>query len=157
MEAVDADTDNKMSNKRKAVDEPARNEEEEEMEPRAKRPRCRRRSRSEPRNTGSDNSQKNEALRRLFGWYFLRDGVPYEGDDDNYMSDNDENDDPCYVEDPLLLDSVPECMDPEQLGFLLCAQETLRYLRQSGMSVRHNVYMSLRSRFVKAIKDLGIA
>lgn len=139
-----------MSNKRKAADEP-------EDDSRAKRPRCRRRSRSEPRNTGSENALEREAIHRLFGEYCVRDGIHFEGDDNEYLMDNDENADPSYVEDPLLLDSVPECLDPELLGFLLCAQETLRFLRQSGMSMRHTVYMSLRSRFVNAMKELEIA
>lgn len=150
MQSVDSDTDS-MSNKRKSGDDVP------DGDDKAKRQRRRRRSRSEPRNTGSDNAQKREALHRLFGRYSPQDNTHFDADDEDYLTESDENEDPYYIEDPLLLDAVPECMDPEQLGFLLCAQETLRFLRQSGMSFRNPVYVSLRSRFVKAMKDLGIA
>ncbi|KOB68374.1 Uncharacterized protein OBRU01_18442 [Operophtera brumata] len=150
MQAVDSDTDS-MSNKRKSGDDVP------DGEAKAKRRRRRERSRSEPRNTGSDNAQKREALHRLFGRYSPQGNPHFDTDDEDLLTESDESDDPCYIEDPLLLDAVPECMDPEQLGFLLCAQETLRFLRQSGMSFRNPVYVNLRSRFLKAMKDLGIA
>lgn len=48
-------------------------------------------------------------------------------------------------------------LDPEQLGFLMCAQETFRFLKQRGIPVEHPMFASLRSRFIKGMTDMGIA
>lgn len=62
----------------------------------------------------------------------------------------DENEDP-------LLDSVPVDMDPEQLGFLVCAQETLRFLHARGIPPHHPMFARLRSRLLQGIGELGMA
>lgn len=137
----------KMSTKRRASESS-----DEEQEVPEKRPR-RRRSRSEPRNTGSgSNKSKQELVDRLFGKFCSHD-VP---DSEASLTGGEEEEEE-YYEDPLLHDSVPEYLDPEQLGFLLCAQETLGFLRQTGVSHRSSVYVTLRSRFLEAMRDLGIA
>lgn len=59
-------------------------------------------------------------------------------------------------EDPLL-DSVPVDMDPEQLGFLVCAQETLRFLHGRGIPPQHPVFARLRSRLLRGIDEMAMA
>ncbi|XP_072944988.1 uncharacterized protein insb [Epargyreus clarus] len=59
-------------------------------------------------------------------------------------------------QDPLL-DSVPVDLDPEQLGFLVCAQETLRFLNGRGLPFEHPVFTRLRSRLLRGIDELAVA
>lgn len=151
LEAVDSDTESKMSNKRKSSEVP-----NEDAEP--KRPRTRRPSQSEPRDTGSDSTEKREALRRLFSRDCSKgQDLDNEAEDEYEEENEDEAEEPAYIEDPLLLDSIPEYMDPEQLGFLMCAQETLRYLSENGMPFHHPVYVNLRNLFVISLGDIGVA
>ncbi|XP_075980313.1 insensible [Anticarsia gemmatalis] len=128
---------------------------------RVKRQRIRKRSRSEPLMNDSENSEKRQALKRLFGRICsveFENTLPFSvnqtPDDDNeyfrYRNEDDENDDP-------LLDSVPVDMDPEQLGFLVCAQETLRFLHMRGIPVQHPVFARLRSRLLQGIGELATA
>ncbi|KAJ0174734.1 hypothetical protein K1T71_009842 [Dendrolimus kikuchii] len=123
---------------------------------RLKRQRRRKRSSSEPLTNDSKSAEKRQALKRLFGRVCsveidenLR--MPEEESDvesrDYYA---DENDDP-------LLDSVPVDMDPEQLGFLVCAQETLRFLHGRGIPPQHPVFARLRSRLLQGIDEMAMA
>uniref|UniRef100_A0A2A4K7R6 Uncharacterized protein n=1 Tax=Heliothis virescens TaxID=7102 RepID=A0A2A4K7R6_HELVI len=135
-----------MMNKRKRDDTGDR---------RAKRQRIRKRSRSEPLRSDSVNAEKREALKRLFGRI-----CSVEMDDNHRASDEEEelafdllreqNEDP-------LLDEVPVDMDPEQLGFLVCAQETLRFLHGRGISFEHPVFARLRLRLLQGIGEIGVA
>lgn len=103
---------------------------------------------------------KRVALRRLFGRCseseetrrareHLREELEAE-EEAEQRAFPDENEDP-------LLDSVPVNMDPEQLGFLVCAQETLRFLHRRGLSVRHPVFSRLRSRFLRGLNEMANA
>lgn len=115
--------------------------------------RRRKRARSEPM-LDTDNAEKREALRRLFGRICSVevDGprITQEDLEDGNSSYGDENDDP-------LLDSVPVDMDPEQLGFLVCAQETLRFLHGRGIPIQHPVFSRLRSRLLRGIDEMAVA
>lgn len=135
-----------MTHKRKRDDDSAS---------RLKRQRRRKRSHSDPLTNDSKSAEKRQALKRLFGRVCsveidenLR--VPEEESDleDRYFLD--ENDDP-------LLDSVPVDMDPEQLGFLVCAQETLRFLHGRGIPPQHPVFARLRSRLLQGIDEIATA
>lgn len=129
---------------------------DDNVERRAKRQRIRKRSRSEPLMNDSENAEKRQALKRLFGRICsielddqqLR--VTDDEEDFNFGNYDDENDDP-------LLDSVPVDMDPEQLGFLVCAQETLRFLHGRGIPVEHPVFARLRSRLLQGIDEIATA
>lgn len=101
---------------------------------------------------------KRVALRRLFGRCsepeettrareHLREELEAEEEPRAFL---DENEDP-------LLDTVPVNMDPEQLGFLVCAQETLRFLHRRGLSIRHPVFSRLRSRFLRGLNEMANA
>ncbi|XP_047032015.1 uncharacterized protein LOC124638910 [Helicoverpa zea] len=135
-----------MMNKRKRDDTGDR---------RAKRQRIRKRSRSEPLRNDSVTAEKREALKRLFGRI-----CSVEMDDNQRVSDEEEE--LAYEllreqnEDPLL-DDVPVDMDPEQLGFLVCAQETLRFLHGRGISFEHPVFARLRLRLLQGIGEIGVA
>lgn len=59
-------------------------------------------------------------------------------------------------EDPLL-DMVPVDMDPEQLGFFVCAQETLRFLNRRGITPHHPMFAKLRSRLLRGIDEMSVA
>ncbi|XP_068617930.1 uncharacterized protein insb [Battus philenor] len=128
-------------------------ERENEVDRRVKRQRRRKRSRSEPLRNDSDSAEKRQALKRLFGRIC---SVELEADHNDDSSDNpdrgfgDENEDP-------LLDSVPVDMDPEQLGFLVCAQETLRFLHGRGIPIEHPVFARLRSRLLRGIGEMAVA
>ncbi|CAH0589138.1 unnamed protein product [Chrysodeixis includens] len=119
---------------------------------RVKRQRIRKRSRSEPLPNDTENFEKRQALKRLFG------RICSVEMDDNLQREEpepeplfaDENDDP-------LLDTVPVDMDPEQLGFLVCAQETLRFLACRGIPTQHPVFARLRSRLLQGIDELAMA
>lgn len=120
------------------------------------------RSSSEPLACETSSSAKRVVLKRLFGRVCSvelenKDRVreeesPPEPVDESVEDENytDENEDP-------LLDSVPENMDPEQLGFLVCAQETLRFLHRRGMSIQHPVFARLRLRFLRGLNEMGMA
>ena len=108
----------------------------------------------------SDNAEKRQALKRLFGRICsvemdnenqppddLFDNMSNYAEEEDY---GDENDDP-------LLDSVPVDMDPEQLGFLVCAQETLRFLHGRGIPIEHPVFSRLRSRLLRGIGEMAMA
>ncbi|CAH2043424.1 unnamed protein product, partial [Iphiclides podalirius] len=142
-----------MTSKRKR--EPA-NENENEAERKLKRQRRRKRSRSEPLMNDSDSAEKRQALKRLFGRICSveLDANHGEGPVDNREFDSgnygDENEDP-------LLDTVPVDMDPEQLGFLVCAQETLRFLHGRGIPIEHPVFARLRSRLLRGIGEMAVA
>ncbi|CAH0720388.1 unnamed protein product, partial [Brenthis ino] len=134
-------------------------ERENEAERHVKRQRRRKRSRSEPLMNDSDNAEKRQALKRLFGRICSveMENEHHAPDDvfdntSNYERDayGDENDDP-------LLDSVPVDMDPEQLGFLVCAQETLRFLHGRGIPIEHPVFSRLRSRLLRGIGEMAMA
>lgn len=125
-------------------------------ERRVKRQRIRKRSRSEPLMNDPDSAEKRQALKRLFGRIC---SVEFE-DSHNRVSEEEEN---CNFEDVAdenedpLLDSVPVDMDPEQLGFLVCAQETLRFLHGRGIPVQHPVFARLRSRLLQGIDEMATA
>lgn len=136
-----------MTNKRKRDDNGDR---------RAKRQRIRKRSRSEPLMNDSENAEKRQALKRLFGRICSvelennQERVSDEEELDRSTYESDQNDDP-------LLDSVPVDMDPEQLGFLVCAQETLRFLHGRGIPTQHPVFARLRSRLLQGIDEIAMA
>lgn len=136
-----------MNSKRKRDDDDSR---------RVKRLRRRKRSLSEPLRNDSKSAEKRQALKRLFGRVCsvevdenlrVLDDVSDTENRDEYA---DENEDP-------LLDSVPTDMDPEQLGFLVCAQETLRFLHGRGIPPQHPVFARLRSRLLQGIDELAMA
>ncbi|XP_028162106.1 uncharacterized protein LOC114354051 [Ostrinia furnacalis] len=123
---------------------------------RAKRQRRRKRSHSEPA-IDTDSAEKRQALKRLFGRLCSVDVDSTRDEEPTLMESEpeesmfgDENEDP-------LLDSVPEDMDPEQLGFLVCAQETLRFLNVRGMPPQHPVFIRLRSRLLRGIDEMSAA
>lgn len=126
---------------------------ESEIGKQVKRQRRRKRSNSEPLMNDSDSAEKRQALKRLFGRIC---SVELENDANENVSEvdsdayADENDDP-------LLDSIPVDMDPEQLGFLVCAQETLRFLHGRGIPIEHPVFTRLRSRLLRGIDEMGMA
>ncbi|CAH0400814.1 unnamed protein product [Chilo suppressalis] len=134
-----------MTNKRKRV---------ADVERRAKRQRRRHRSHSQPA-SDTDNAEKRQALKRLFGRICSveidnqRNDPPEEEEEEEPIF-GDENEDP-------LLDSVPVDMDPEQLGFLVCAQETLRFLHGRGIPPQHPVFARLRSRLLRGIDEMAAA
>ncbi|XP_028042041.1 uncharacterized protein LOC114251840 [Bombyx mandarina] len=133
----------------------------EDSERRVKRQRRRKRSHSEPLLNDSENAEKRQALKRLFG----RVCSAEVNDDHRRVNQEEEVEEPEFGgqgqfgdenEDPLL-DSVPVDMDPEQLGFLVCAQETLRFLHGRGIPVQHPVFARLRSRLLQGIDELAMA
>ncbi|XP_026728355.1 uncharacterized protein LOC113494253 [Trichoplusia ni] len=132
-----------MTNKRKR---------DESGDGRVKRQRIRKRSRSEPLLNDTENSEKRQALKRLFGRIC---SVEME----NNMQREEEEPEPVYADenDDPLLDSVPVDMDPEQLGFLVCAQETLRFLHGRGIPTQHPVFARLRSRLLQGIDEIAMA
>lgn len=132
-----------MTNKRKR---------DESGDGRVKRQRIRKRSRSEPLLNDTENSEKRQALKRLFGRIC---SVEME----NNMQREEEEPEPVYADenDDPLLDSVPVDMDPEQLGFLVCAQETLRFLHGRGIPAQHPVFARLRSRLLQGIDEIAMA
>lgn len=136
-----------MTGKRK------RDSDETEADLRVKRQRRRKRSRSEPLLHDSESAEKRQALKRLFGRICsvelddTQRREPSSGDEEEF---GDENEDP-------LLDSVPVDMDPEQLGFLVCAQETLRFLHGRGIPIEHPVFARLRSRLLRGIGEMAVA
>ncbi|CAK1555862.1 unnamed protein product [Leptosia nina] len=128
----------------------------DDSEQQTKRQRRRKRSRSEPLISDPQTSEKRQALKRLFGRIC---SVEMENEhiaeEDDFSFDDrevfgDENEDP-------LLDSVPVNMDPEQLGFLVCAQETLRFLHGRGIPTEHPVFARLRSRLLRGIGEMAVA
>lgn len=135
-----------MKNNRRQVND--------EAERRLRRQRRRKRSRSEPLKDATDSAEKREALKRLFGRICSveaeSDRVVHENNSECTSEFGNENDDP-------LLDSVPVDMDPEQLGFLVCAQETLRFLHGRGIPVEHPVFTRLRSRLLQGIDEMAVA
>lgn len=131
-----------MQSKRKREDESSEDESEGSKRPRAG-------STSALPSQDTDDAEKNTALRKLFGRI-----SSMELNGQQAESSDEESLDEC--EDPLL-DSIPVDMDPEQLGFLVCAQETLRFLHMRGMSVEHPMFARLRSRFLRGIHEMGLA
>lgn len=129
-----------MMNKRKRDENPER---------RPKRKGIRKRSRSEPLRggTSSANAEKREALRRLFGRI-----CSAEIDENLQRADRED-----MLDDEDLIGWVPPDMDPEQLGFLVCAQETLRFLNGLGISCQHPVFNNLRTRLLQGIGEIGVA
>ncbi|XP_023937249.1 uncharacterized protein LOC112045333 [Bicyclus anynana] len=129
-----------------------------ETERHLKRQRRRKRSRSVPLMNDPDNAEKRQALKRLFGRICSVEmdnegpatGLSDTSDVDSRDAYGDENDDP-------LLDSVPVDMDPEQLGFLVCAQETLRFLHGRGIPIEHPVFSRLRMRLLRGIGEMAMA
>ncbi|XP_026756490.1 uncharacterized protein LOC113516290 [Galleria mellonella] len=134
-----------------------RDRDAEDADRRVRRQRRRKRSHSEPAND-PDNAEKRQALKRLFGRICSVEvdnqrELNEEGPEHNYSdfgNDSDENNDP-------LLDSVPVDMDPELLGFLVCAQETLRFLHMRGVPIQHPVFARLRSRLLRGIGEMAVA
>ncbi|CAH2236060.1 uncharacterized protein LOC120631047 [Pararge aegeria] len=133
-------------------------ERDNEPERYLKRQRRRKRSRSVPLMNDPDNAEKRQALKRLFGRIcsvgIENDNIPADlfdntSDSDTQYAYGDENDDP-------LLDSVPVDMDPEQLGFLVCAQETLRFLHCRGVA-EHPMFSRLRMRLLRGIDEMAMA
>ncbi|XP_049876211.1 uncharacterized protein LOC126373897 [Pectinophora gossypiella] len=131
-----------MTNKRKR----------EADERRAKRQRLRHRASSEPLMHDTGSAEKKQALKRLFGRICSVDNRPEEEEEPElyFPEVGDENEDP-------LLDSVPVDMDPEQLGFLVCAQETLRFLHGRGIPPNHPMFARLRSRLLQGIGEMAAA
>ncbi|OWR48933.1 hypothetical protein KGM_215480 [Danaus plexippus plexippus] len=101
----------------------------------------------------SDNAEKRQALKRLFGRFCSVEMENEQQDSDELFDDNENERSNGYVDenDDPLLDSVPVDMDPEQLGFLVCAQETLRFLHGRGISTEHPVFTRLRLRLLRGI------
>ncbi|KAG6455122.1 uncharacterized protein LOC115446692 [Manduca sexta] len=129
----------------------------DDVDRKVKRKRGMKRARSEPLSGDSENSEKRQALRRLFGR-----GSSAESENNQQRLPDDEDDfDPrdAYIDenDDPLLDSVPVDMDPEQLGFLVCAQETLRFLHGRGVPVEHPVFSRLRSRLLRGMDEIAMA
>lgn len=128
----------------------------DDVDRKVKRKRVMKRSRSEPLSGDADSSEKRQALKRLFGRVCSADSennqqrLPDEEEFDSRDAYADENDDP-------LLDSVPVDMDPEQLGFLVCAQETLRFLHGRGIPIEHPVFSRLRSRLLRGMDEIAMA
>lgn len=120
------------------------------------RQRIRKRSRSEPLMNDSENPEKRQALKRLFGRIC---SLELENNVDRPSNEEEDNAEPPYIDenDDPLLDTVPVDMDPEQLGFLVCAQETLRFLHGRGISVQHPVFARLRSRLLRGIDEIATA
>ncbi|XP_045774950.1 uncharacterized protein LOC123873894 [Maniola jurtina] len=134
-------------------------ERDNESERQVKRQRRRKRSRSVPLMNDPDSAEKRQALKRLFGRicsvemeneHGPADLFDNTSDVDSRDAYGDENDDP-------LLDSVPVDMDPEQLGFLVCAQETLRFLHGRGIPIEHPVFSRLRMRLLRGIGEMAMA
>ncbi|XP_063536823.1 uncharacterized protein LOC134746384 [Cydia strobilella] len=123
---------------------------DETDEMRVKRQRRRKRSRSEPLLHDSESAEKRQALKRLFGRICSVELDDTQREEEARGDFNDENEDP-------LLDSVPVDMDPEQLGFLVCAQETLRFLHRRGIPIEHPVFARLRSRLLRGIDEMAVA
>ncbi|KAM3965821.1 uncharacterized protein ACR2FA_000144 [Aphomia sociella] len=134
-----------------------RDRDADDADRRMRRQRRRKRSRSEPA-IDTDNAEKRQALKRLFGRICsveadsqrenVEEDLEYERSE--YGNDSEENND-------LLLDSVPVDMDPEMLGFLVCAQETLRFLHMRGVPIQHPVFARLRSRLLRGIGEMAVA
>lgn len=125
---------------------------EEELDDEAKGKRVRKRSRSEPR-YDTDNPEKREVLRRLFGRSASEESSRPAADDrieDDVLAPDDDNDD-------LLFDEVPVNLDPEQLGFLMCAQETLRFLQERGLTLQHPMLARLRTHFIDSFHHIALA
>lgn len=116
--------------------------------------RCRKRARSEPtlHSGESESASKKKRTERHFS--IDLDSLPVL-DDERNPEENEE----CSEgenEDPLL-DSVPVNMDPGQLGFLVCAQEALRYLNGRGIPPSHPMFTNLRSRLLRGIGEMSVA
>ncbi|KAI5637536.1 hypothetical protein NE865_09669 [Phthorimaea operculella] len=97
----------------------------------------------------------SRTLKRLFGRICSVDlenraAPQQEREDDTASEFTDENEDP-------LLDSVPVDMDSEQLGFLVCAQETLRFLQGRGIPPHHPMFARLRTRLLQGIGEMAVA
>lgn len=121
---------------------------------RAKKPRVPRRSHSEPLRNESVPAEKREALRRLFGRICA---VDLEQNQQPNLEE-DRYDDLLSAEDEAaLVEEVPADMDPEQLGFLVCAQETLRFLNGLGITYQNPVFNHLRLRLLQGISEIGVA
>ncbi|KAJ8714958.1 hypothetical protein PYW08_004939 [Mythimna loreyi] len=145
-----------MMNKRKRDDTSA-DDAADNRDRRAKKQRVTKRARSEPLRKESVPAEKREALRRLFG----RIGAVNMDENQHPASDGEEEmqfqgllteeDENALVED------VPADMDPEQLGFLVCAQETLRFLKGLGITYQHPVFNHLRLRLLQGISEIGVA
>lgn len=121
---------------------------EPDVERDAKSGRCRMRSRSEPTLHQGESPPKKKRTGRI-----SVDNQPEldnETDPVKNEAFGDENEDP-------LLDSVPVDMDPEQLGFLVCAQETLRFLHGRGIPPHHPMFARLRSRLLRGIDEMSVA
>ncbi|XP_014357732.2 uncharacterized protein LOC106710242 [Papilio machaon] len=135
-----------------------RRERETETDRKVKRQRRRKRSRSEPLMNDAVSAEKRQALMRLFG-RFCSVEMDSNADNQEFSPDNRDSDNNSFGdenEDPLL-DSVPVDMDPEQLGFLVCAQETLRFLHGRGVPIEHPVFARLRSRLLRGIDEMAVA
>lgn len=122
---------------------------EPDVERDSKSGRCRMRSRSEPTLHQGESPPKKKRIGRI--------SVDHDNQSPNERADSvknevfgDENEDP-------LLDSVPVDMDPEQLGFLVCAQETLRFLHGRGIPPHHPMFARLRSRLLQGIDEMSVA
>ncbi|KAL0871058.1 hypothetical protein ABMA27_004863 [Loxostege sticticalis] len=129
----------------------------DDSERRVKRQRRRKRSHSEPA-TDTDSAEKRQALKRLFGRFCSVEMDP-QRDEEPETPEYEEEEESLFGnenEDPLL-DSVPVDMDPEQLGFLVCAQETLRFLHGRGIPPQHPVFARLRSRLLRGIDEMAMA
>lgn len=130
-----------------------------DAERQAKRQRRRKRSRSVPLMNDPDNAEKRQALKRLFGRICSVEMESDHGPADSYDSTSDADGHEAYGDenDDPLLDSVPVDMDPEQLGFLVCAQETLRFLHGRGIPIEHPVFSRLRMRLLRGIDEMAMA
>lgn len=144
-----------MLNKRKREDTTADAESTgDNRDRRAKRPRAQR-SNNEPLRNVTVPAEKREALRRTFGRISAvgmegnrRSASEPEEELENLLTEEDEN---------SLVEDVPADMDPEQLGFLVCAQETLRFLNGLGVTYQHPVFNHLRLRLLQGISEIGVA
>lgn len=147
-----------MMNKRKREDTSAGTSDGDNRDRRAKKPRVPR-SRSEPLRTETVSREKREALRRLFGRISASDM----GGSQQQQPPADQEEDLRYEEllteedENALVEEVPADMDPEQLGFLVCAQETLRFLNKLGITCQHPVFNHLRLRLLQGISEIGVA
>lgn len=110
----------------------------------------RRRSRSsKPLQKQTKEPKKRQVLRRLF----CRDptnNIENSPPRQNVEDSDSENDDP-------LLSNVPVNLVPVQLGFLVGAQETLRFLHGSGITADNPLFQHLRSHLLRGMHDIGAA
>ena len=153
-----------MMNKRKREDTSAGSESDgDSRDRRAKKPRVATRSQSEPLRNETVPPEKREALRRLFGRISAAD-MGGNQQQQPPLSEPEEPEEELRYEDLLteedetaLVEEVPADMDPEQLGFLVCAQETLRFLNKLGITCQHPVFNHLRLRLLQGISEIGVA